>query len=401
MISIGQKIYQNNGLAPGFDFVRVALALTIVFLHAENVATGANYFSSRVFWLIDFITLIMFFSLSGFLVSGSAQRLSLANFMINRGLRIFPALIIEIVFSAFILGPIFTDLPVKYYLSSSQTYHYLTNVFGLINYQLPGVFEHNPKSFVNSSLWTVPCELGCYAIMGALMFSTAINRRSLVLLITVMFLAMEFIAPILVPNQETAGYFGRILFSIFIDRGSKLYIAFLLGIVGYLYRDRIPYDRRLFLACVIFSAGFSSLRPAPWMSNQLLTLLLAPSSVYVTVFIGATSIPKLPVFHRGDYSYGIYLYGVPIQQAVRAALPWTNTSTLNLVFSLVPIVLFAAFSWHCLEKQVLKLRKRFSFVARVRGVEGPGESLVSAPPPSPDNSLSVNLKKIDKTASLT
>jgi hypothetical protein len=37
------------------------------------------------------------------------------------------------------------------------------------------------------------------------------------------------------------------------------------------------------------------------------------------------------------------------------------------------------FSWHGPEKWVLRQRKRFSFVARVRGVEGPGESAVGAP----------------------
>jgi peptidoglycan/LPS O-acetylase OafA/YrhL len=168
---------------------------------------------------------------------------------------------------------------------------------------------------------------------------------------------------------------------IFIDRGSKLYVAFLLGIAAYLYRDRLPYSWRLFGGCVVFCAGISLFRPAPWMTAPLLNLVVAPVAVYMTVFIGHTRIPRLPILGSGDYSYGIYLYGNPIQQAVRAALPWTNTAWLNLLFSVPLIIAFAAFSWHCLEKPLLRLRRRFSFVARVRGVEGPGESKVGAPPP--------------------
>ncbi len=64
---------------------------------------------------------------------------------------------------------------------------------------------------------------------------------------------------------------------------------------------------------------------------------------------------------------------------MRAALPWTDTAVLNLVFAIPLITLFAMFSWHGPEKWVLRQRKRFSFVARVRGVEGPGESAVGAP----------------------
>ncbi len=69
---------------------------------------------------------------SGFLIAGSATRLSLGNFIINRGLRIIPALAVEIVLSALVLGPIFTALPMSDYLSSPNTWHYFTNVLGII-----------------------------------------------------------------------------------------------------------------------------------------------------------------------------------------------------------------------------------------------------------------------------
>jgi peptidoglycan/LPS O-acetylase OafA/YrhL len=306
----------------------------------------------------------MFFALSGFLITGSAQRLSLKNFMINRGMRIFPALLIEITLSSLVLGALFTDLPLEQYYGRGETWHYFTNTIGIINYYLPGVFTHNPKAAVNWSLWTVPYELGCYAIMGGLMVFKLLRRPSVVVALAAAFLGLGFLdLPV----------FGSV--------GSKLYIAFLLGIAAYLYRDRIPYSPRLFWGCVLFCAGLSLLRPAPWMTMPLLNLVVAPVAVYMTIFIGHTRIPRIPVLNSGDYSYGVYLYGNPIQQAVRAALPWTNTAWLNLLFSVPLILAFAAFSWHALEKQLLKLRKRFSFVARVRGVEGPGESVVGAPPP--------------------
>lgn len=369
MRSIGSVIEANKGLGPGFDFLRVALALSVVFVHAETVATGKNYESSRIMWMPEYAILVMFFALSGFLITGSAQRLSLKNFMINRGMRIFPALAIEVALSAFVLGAVFTDLPVSDYFSRLQTYHYMTNIIGWINYQLPGVFTHNPKSAINWSLWTVPYELGCYFIMGVLMTFKVLPKRIILPCIVAFFLALGFIVPAFMIEPHQTDIVARILSPVFVDQGSKLYVSFLLGIAAYLYRDRLPYDRRIFAACVVYCIGLSLFRPAPWLSTSILNLTVAPVAVYITIFIGATRIPKLPIYGHGDYSYGIYLYGNPIQQAVRAALPWTDTAFLNLLIAIPIISLFAMFSWHLPEKWVLRQRKRFSFVARVRGVE--------------------------------
>jgi peptidoglycan/LPS O-acetylase OafA/YrhL len=213
------------------------------------------------------------------------------------------------------------------------------------------------------------------------MLGNLLRRKIVVTSITTVLIIIGFIVPHLYDSVSSTSPLDQLIFATFADRGAKLYVAFLLGIAAYLYRDRLPYSWWLFGGCVAFCLGLSAMRPAPWMTVPLLNLIVAPVTVYMTVFIGATRIPRLPIYGRGDYSYGIYLYGVPIQQSVRAALPFTDTALLNLLFSIPLITLFAMFSWHCIEKPILRLRKRFSFVARVRGVEGPGESKVGAPSP--------------------
>jgi peptidoglycan/LPS O-acetylase OafA/YrhL len=101
--SIGGFLDRNQGVGPGFDFLRLALAISIVVYHSFDVTHGPDA-SSGLAWLFIESLLPMFFALSGFLVTASAQRLSLSNFLINRGLRIFPALLVEIIFSAVLLG---------------------------------------------------------------------------------------------------------------------------------------------------------------------------------------------------------------------------------------------------------------------------------------------------------
>ena len=323
-------------------------------------------FSDRVVWFGGYAILFVFFALSGFLITASALRLGLSNFLINRSLRIFPALIVEIILSAFILGPIFTILPIGHYLSSTQTLQYFTNIIGLINYRLPGVFLDHPYKFVNASLWTVPYEFGCYALMAGLIISGLLRRPgSIVVMIAISLIAGLLMMAAGVHGREQGGV-DSALRHLFFDRGSRLFVAFLGGILTFQLRYRLPYSWRWFglatALCVICAIMGEGQYPFPATD----TLFFVPLC-YIMAFLGVSAIPKLPFFHRGDYSYGIYLYGWPVTQAVRGVFPETGSHPFWLfMMSIVPITLFAAFSWHVIEKPVLRLRRRFSFVARQR-----------------------------------
>ena len=80
--------------------------------------------------------------------------------------------------------------------------------------------------------------------------------------------------------------------------------------------------------------------------------------VYATCCIGLMNI-KLPTFFKtGDYSYGIYLYGFPIQQTIVWATHDKLTLWENFFLSLLVSCGFAVLSWHVIEKRCLLLRKR-------------------------------------------
>src|SRR5271168_2704028 len=113
-----------------------------------------------------------FFALSGFLVTGSALRVrATSTFLMFRVLRILPALLVEVTLSALVLGPIFTTLPLRHYFSDPQFFRYFGNIVGWITFYLPGVFHDNIYPTVNGNLWTLPAELDCYLITGALLLT--------------------------------------------------------------------------------------------------------------------------------------------------------------------------------------------------------------------------------------
>ena len=68
-------------------------------------------------------------------------------------------------------------------------------------------------------------------------------------------------------------------------------------------------------------------------------------------------VPKSKLLQSGDYSYGIYLYGWPVQQSLHTAFPQASAETL-IVPAIAGALAFAAASWFLVEKPFLALKAR-------------------------------------------
>lgn len=348
MTTIAAQLSASGGRPSGFDYLRLALAVGVIAVHSTIVSDG---FPGEVaLWLSPWRPVVrailpMFFALSGFLVAGSLERSrTLAMFLGLRVIRIWPALVVEALLSALILGPIFTQFSLAGYVHDPLFARYFWNLLGDPQTMLPGVFPHNPLPiYMNRQLWTVPYELLCYISLATLAV-IGVKRW-----------------PVLLPLGAAAmsiGYgaikwrhSGAALFVTGPLPGVLLVVAFLCGVALYFYRERIPYSRLLFAAMVIVSA--LSLTVVP--SGDL----LAPfTTAYVVVWLGLTNGRRLWFIRGADYSYGIFLYGFPMQQAVAAAIgPWAQEPLSNTVLSTVAAAIFAGFSWTFVEKPALRLRK--------------------------------------------
>lgn len=371
--SIGARLDRYKGIGPGFDFLRIGLALSILTFHSWLACGVARSVNAGPAWIWVYGLLPMFFALSGFLITGSAMRLPLQDFLINRGIRILPALAVEIVLSAVLLGPIFTTLHLSDYFTDPKFARYFTNIVGLIRYQLPGVFLTNPlPDQVNVSLWTVPYEVVCYIVMSGLIVFGLLRRPVVVACMAAVLLAAG-VALQSLPSEPAGGLIDRyIVHGLFLGRGGVLLPAFLLGSLIFQWRHHIPYDRRIFLACLglCFVAAMiggehfvTGDETAGWRYAGFLSLIFCPPLAYMTAFIGVSNIPPVPVYSKGDYSYGIYLYGFPIQQSLAALFPHL-TVMHHLALSVVFSSLIAMGSWHFIEKPILRVRKRLTFMAR-------------------------------------
>ncbi len=279
-----------------------------------------------------------FFALSGFLVAGSLSRNDIASFLTLRVIRIFPALVAEVFLSALLIGAIFTQLPLSEYFTSSEFFEYFLNTLGWIHYRLPGVFADSPAAtYVNIQLWTVPFELQCYIILSAAALAGLTRRPRLSF-----FLILFFIASV--------AFQGNPDFTLEDSASGRMVVlSFLFGVLLFLMKEKIAFSFRLFaLAVAVWS--FSIYR----RDGELIAALPV---AYITVYIGVLN-PKWPgISKAADYSYGLYLYGFPVQQVVTAMFPDHRIWYVNFALSLVLAGFFAFLSWHLLEKKVLARRK--------------------------------------------
>jgi peptidoglycan/LPS O-acetylase OafA/YrhL len=373
MSTLGSKLDENRGIGPGFDFLRLFLAFGIVAWHSVVVTGNWTKATATPLWFSEYLLVPMFFALSGFLVCASGLRLRLKDFLINRGLRIVPALAVEIIFSALIIGPIFTTWALNAYFSDPLFWGYFTNIFGFIKYFLPGVFEANPYKPVNGALWTIPYEIGCYVLISVLIVTGLLRSALVIAVCAIAFLAASIVVDVSGASAGAQGIIRNAYNFILVGHGAKLFPAFLLGCLAYLLRYRIPYDWRLLTLAVVACIVIAIFGEPGWIRWPALHIVMMPIVVYITAYIGVTSIPEIPLYSRGDYSYGIYLYHVPFAQALVALFPWlTGYWWLHLLMMVPLMTAVAAFSWHVIEKPILRLRKRFSFVATVRGVDEAG-----------------------------
>ena len=146
----------------------------------------------------------------------------------------------------------------------------------------------------------------------------------------------------------TTGFFLWHLDGGYNQAGMPLLIGFLVGVTIQRYGDIIPWN--FFLACFSAVAMFAFL----YLPNG--SYFVALPGGYLTVYLGLTNPRKIAILRGADFSYGLYLYGFAIQQAIARIFPWSHQWYINLALSLPLAAAFAALSWNLIEKPALRLR---------------------------------------------
>ncbi len=324
-----------------FDALRLVAAASVIFSHSFLIAEGTQKHE----WLIrltgnqsilGLTGVFVFFAISGFLITQSfEQTQDPLRFLAKRALRIFPGLLVASLISAFVLVPFVTTLAPAAYFSRPEPYQFVVGntLLYQVVHELPGVmFVNNSAGLeVNGSMWTLRPEF----IMYLMVLGLGVTRL-LTLPVALLLLALG-IACLYFEELKILGGWGWMLG------------FFAAGMVLYKLRETRIFDYRvalLALAGLILSVPLRQFIPLFPLFGCYLALWLALNP----------RLPVIPAARFGDLSYGLYIYGWPVEEAVIWSLGgramWWQVFAIAL-----PVTATLAFlSWHLVERPALRLK---------------------------------------------
>jgi len=328
------------------NFLRFLAASFVVFSHGQAVV-GSQI--TKIFGEpLSQFSVMTFFIISGYLITDSWERThSTASYVINRCLRIFPALAIVTILSAMLLGPLLTNLSLNSYFTDFGFYNYFKNAALYAVYPLPGVFIDNHIPYaVNGSLWSLAPEFFCYILVALVGLSSRATARPYVYAVLFV-LSAGVVLYFLISNAPPV-----VIYAADLKSGAAV-IAFFMAAAVCRYFGVKP-TLQIAIPMLAIYLALSAVLP-----THLLTILKWVCVTYIVLAVGLTPLPIVKNWgKRGDYSYGIYLYAFPVQQAIYQLTAGDIPAGSMIALSFVLSVLCGAASWHLVEKQFLKLKPK-------------------------------------------
>jgi peptidoglycan/LPS O-acetylase OafA/YrhL len=282
-----------------------------------------------------------FFAISGYLITLSRDRShSVVDFFWRRALRIFPGFIGALVVVAFVFAPINPTISGRGDWEPLGAVTYVLKNLSLVILQgyIPNTLPDTPiPEAWNGALWTLKWEFLCYIAIG--LAFTLIARRYVKTAVWVGFAGCLAVT--------TAAHLG-------VDLGYSLPLFALLaayfvaGALLYLHRDHVPLTRVWAGAAALLLVGVMLLG---WAGP------LAPAMVaYLVIWLGRT-LPLHRVAAKNDISYGMYIYGFPVQQTLVSLFGQDLPVFIFVALSIALAVPLAYASWFAIERPALHLKK--------------------------------------------
>jgi peptidoglycan/LPS O-acetylase OafA/YrhL len=329
-------------------FLRFALA-SLVIVHHAYVLNGRNPpLLAATGGQVDLgiIAVTGFFVLSGFLITRSAERTHPLRYVWHRMLRILPAFWVCLIVCAFVFGPIFwagdhgrldgylsiaERPPAGYVIDNAALYIHQTTI--------DTVLDTNPYPHtIDGSLWTLSYEFVWYLIAG-MAAVLGILRRPWAALVVVGALAIVS----LTAGSNGFGSIPLLGYALI----SRFGVAFCIGILAWVWRDRIPLDDRFAAIAGVLLVASALTRTVP--------LVGVPALAYC-LFWAARRLPLRRFDARVDLSYGLYIYAFPVQQLLAMLGSRRLPTLVDIAFVLAITSALALISAIAIEQPALRLK---------------------------------------------
>lgn len=326
------------------NLIRVIAAIFVIVSHSFVFLDIDQNAKFAIFSNLGNTGVNIFFILSGFLVSKSLiENRNPLQFIINRFLRIWPALILNTI----ILIAVFTI-----FAPNSINLFFIRNVFSYLysstilhhpaECSLPSIFINHTFPVLNGPLWTLSYECAAYSFLGILFIIGALTSRFNVIFIFIICFICYFLLKDMSYN-----------FSFAINSLFRFLFLFLIGVTFQILKKQITLN----IYYMMLSTVYVFIGIWYFSDNFYLQLIYTITLSYTIIWICFFP-KKLIIYNRlGDYSYGIYIYGWPVGQVLSSTIK--SPGYLTIATTVISIV-FAAQSWHLVEKKALNFKKNLS-----------------------------------------
>lgn len=332
-----------------YDALRLWAAVAVIFSHGFLIAEGTEdreplqMLTGEILGIYGVFT---FFVLSGYLITQSRRRSrSTLDFLWRRAVRIVPAYVVSVIVAVLVLSPPYADGGVRSFVAEPGTWRLIAQAlcFELdVVYSERVVFYASTESLgsvVNGVFWTIRVELALYVVVALLHLLRLLNLYTALLIAlasTIAFATRQY------PSEWWPAFFGLPGFF----AGAALEFA----------PERLRTSGRLalaFVACTIVAGVLGHV-------DRLFPLLAAQPLVW----LGCARAPGLGNWARfGDLSYGVYVFGWPLQQVVRAFVGTGASGWTFFLWCLPPVLLTGWCSWRFVERPALRLKRVWSKAA--------------------------------------
>lgn len=340
---------ENNN----FNLIRLFACLQVLVLHSFSFyQEGENSFFLELIWL--FPGVIIFFSISGFLIAKSLENSSSKSYATKRFKRIYPALFVNLLITCFLL----------FYFNSAKLnfdfFKYFIAQITLFQFYTPESMKafgmgHHP----NGALWTISIELQFYIAFFILAKITNWKNKSI-------FFKNTFIA-FLVISSCFVNYFTnksipiesttyKLLFNslayhfTFFGVGILLWINF--KSISKLFFYKMIYWL-LALSIFIFIIIFRDIPMKRYQFDAISLLYLLVLIGFIFSFAFSNTKLSYTILKNNDISYGTYIYHVLV---INTFLQLKVSSNYFIAIYLISITL-GIISWLGIERISLKSKR--------------------------------------------
>jgi peptidoglycan/LPS O-acetylase OafA/YrhL len=344
----------GEGYVPALDGLRAIAVLAVVGVHYG--APGAQY---------GFVGVDLFFVLSGYLITSILARewrntgaIGLRRFYIRRGLRLFPALWLMLLFAVF-FAPLAHIVSILLYVNNWAL------VFGALQIS-PGI----------GHAWSLAIEEQFYLLwpLAMILLLRRASPRTIVAIAIGLGLASALWRDVLLFGGADMYrvYYGTDSHADGLLLGSALGLAIAYGLVPKL---RPRWSALLGVAGAFVLVGLALLPTVPYRTfdefGPFATVLAGLAVIWSIVSAPSSAVPTLlkfgPLVGLGKISYGLYLWHVPILNYVGGGGP-----IVTLLLTFVAVL----FSYRYVELPIHRLK------ARIGGSRAMGSSPLRALEPS-------------------